>query len=92
MGSVQYEDKPGDLEDYPRNVALREIEGLGRAEWKKKVGYHRRSLSETAMYRVKTIFGERMDSRTSERQQTEIKIKALNLMTATGMPVSQKIA
>ncbi len=89
-----YEDKLGDLEDYPRNVALREIEGLGRAEWKKKVGYHQRSLSETAMYRVKTIFGERMDSRTSERQQTEIKIKikALNMMTAIGMPVSQKIA
>ena len=91
---IWYEAEPGDLEDYPRNVALLEIEALGRAEWKKKVGYHRRSLSETAMYRVKTIVGSRMYSRTSERQQTEIKIKikALNMMTAIGMPVSEKIA
>lgn len=91
---IWYENIPGDLEHYPRNVALREIQTLGRAEWKKKIGYHRRSLSETAMYRVKTIFGERMISRTSERQQTEIKIKikALNIMTAKGMPISEKIA
>ena len=89
-----YETTPGDLKDYPRNVAIREMEALGRSEWKKKIGYHRRSLAETAMFRVKTIFGDRMCSRTPERQQTEIKIKikALNMMTATGMPVSEKIA
>lgn len=90
---IWYDKKPGDLEHYPRNVAILEMDTTGRAEWKKKNGYHRRSLAETAMYRIKTILGAQMYSRTSERQQTEIKIKikALNIMTAKGMPVSEKI-
>jgi len=69
-------------------------EAIGRAAWKHKIGYHRRSLAETSMFRLKTIFGDRMYSRTPERQQTDIiiKTKALNLMTATGMPVSEKSA
>jgi len=50
-------DKNGDLLDIQRNTILQEIEIDGREEWKKKSGYHRRSLSETAMFRFKTIFG-----------------------------------
>ena len=89
-----YEEQPGDIATYPRNIAIEEIEEIGRAAWKHKIGYHRRSLAETSMFRLKTIFGDRMYSRTLERQQTEIiiKTKALNLMTATGMPVSEKSA
>jgi hypothetical protein len=88
-----YAEQEGDLPDYPRNIAIREIEKIGRKQWKIKTGYHRRSLSETAMFRFKTIHGRTLYSRKMKTQQTEtkIKIKTLNIMTAQGMPVAIKI-
>ncbi len=91
-GAVEwYRAQVGDLADYPRNVAIRRIEEIGRAEWKKEAGYHRRSLSETAMYRYKTIFGPRQYSRSlsTQIQENKMKIKALNQMTGYGMPISK---
>ena len=92
--AVYWVDEKGDLEEIKRNEILKEIEKDGRAEWKKKSGYHRRSLSETAMFRFKTIFGSELYSRKLEKQKTEakIKVKCLNIMTGIGMPISQKIA
>lgn len=74
--------------DHPRAEAIRECDRLGREEWKKKTGYHRRSLAETAMYRYKTSFGEKMFSREFDRQKTEatVKIKTLNLFRAFASP------
>jgi hypothetical protein len=43
-----------------RDVAIREIRRHGRRRWKEKVGYHRRSLSETATYRMKCSFGDHL--------------------------------
>src|SRR5205085_1447229 len=37
-----------------RDENLRRIRQVGRKAWKHEVGYHRRSLAETQMYRVKT--------------------------------------
>ena len=94
-GAVEwYEEQLGDRADYARNRAVRRIGEVGRVEWKKEVGYHKRSLSETAMMRYKTIFGGRLYSRRMETQTTEaaIKIKALNIMTGCGMPTSEKVA
>ena len=53
-------------------------------------GYHRRSLAENAMYRLKQLFGDRLASRLFETQVTEVhvRIAAMNIMTAIGMPVS----
>lgn len=87
-----YLEQEGDMEDYPRNRAIREMDEVGRKEWKMNNRYHRRSLSETAMYRFKTAYTGTLYSRIMETQQTEtaIKIKALNIMTAQGMPVSVK--
>ena len=62
-------------QNHPRGDAIRECDRLGREEWKKKNAYHRRSLAETAMYRYKTSFGEKMYSREFKRQSTEAKIK-----------------
>ncbi len=89
-GVEWYVERPGDNDDYPRNKALRRIWEVGRKKWKEESGYHRRSLSETAMFRYKTIFGNKLYSRTFENQKVEndIKIKALNIMTALGMPIS----
>ncbi|MBP0447881.1 IS5 family transposase [Roseomonas sp. SSH11] len=45
-----------------RNETLRAIRHLGRRLWKRWSGYHRRSLAETAMSRLKRL-GERLASR-----------------------------
>ena len=86
-----YWEQPGDAEDYPRNQFIERMEEVGRAEWKKEANYHQRSLSETAMFRYKTIFGPTHYSRLLEtqKQENKIKIKALNQMTAHGMAISQ---
>jgi hypothetical protein len=74
----------------PRDENLRRVRRVGRRRWKRESGCHRRSLSETAMFRLKTIFGDRVSARTLQRQRTEllIRCRALNLMTALGMPKS----
>ena len=82
-----------------RNHAVLEIRGLGgddqaRRLWKTLKGYHRRSLAETGMYRFKTLFGEKMQSRIFQNQQAEAYVKsvALNIMTRLGMPKSERKA
>lgn len=55
---------------------------IARKQWKKLVGYHRRSLAETAMSRIKTHTGNTLKSRIPATRATEcrIKCKALNLI------------
>ena len=67
--------------------------GLGNTEeaktlWKKLVGYHRRSLLETAFSHFKGIFGDRLFSKHFDSQEIELNIKSqvLNRMTRIGMP------
>jgi len=76
-----------------RNKIIEQVNNTSLKEWKREMSYHQRSLSETAMFRFKTIFGEDLFSRCTNRQTTEtkIKIKALNIMTAKGMPNSISI-
>jgi len=78
----------------PRDQNLRQIRRVGRQRWKQEVGYHRRSLAETAVFRFKIIFGYTLSARTLSRQITEARIKAaaLNRMTQLGMPDSYKVA
>jgi hypothetical protein len=75
-------------ERLPRDENLRRIRQVGRAKWKQESGYHRRSLAETAMFRLKTIFGSVLRARTEAAQDTEtlLRLSALNQMTALGMP------
>jgi hypothetical protein len=77
-----------------RDENLRRIRQIGRRAWKAESGYHERSLVETAMFRMKTIFGDGVASRTPARQATEagIRCRALNIMTHQGMPQSERIA
>jgi len=72
----------------PRDTAIREIRRCGRRQWKERIGYHRRSLSETAMYRIKCCFGDHMKNRLIENQRTETRIrsKILNKFTHLGLP------
>jgi len=77
-----------------RDEDLRRIRRIGRAAWKEESGYHRRSLAETAMFRMKTIFGGGVASRRPHQQAKEVGIRcrALNIRTHQGMPVSERIA
>lgn len=73
---------------------LRSIRKEGRKEWKEKSGYHIRSLAETIMFRLKTIFGGQLSARLMETQTTQafIRCRALNQMTHLGMPQSYNLA
>lgn len=76
-----------------RNAAILRGREVGRDEWKKEAGYHRRSLAETAMMRMKTIFSDRLKARDWRRQETELRVRcaAMNRMTALGMPQSYAV-
>lgn len=73
-----------------RDENLRAIRKVGRKKWKEDSDYHRRSLSETAMFRLKAIFGEKVSARSfvNQRVQLLLRLKTLNRMTTLGMPES----
>lgn len=77
-----------------RDENVRRIREVGRREWKRESGYHRRSLAETTMFRLKTIFGARVAARSFVGQAAEMLVRcaALNRMTHLGMPDSYKVA
>jgi Transposase DDE domain len=76
-----------------RDEAVGRSREVGREQWKKESGYHSRSLVETAMMRVKTLFSDRLKAREWSRQQTELRVRcaAMNRMTALGMPLSRAV-
>jgi hypothetical protein len=73
--------------------AIRQIRKWGRRQWKNKTGYHRRSIAESAIFRLKTIFGQKLSSREMQHQQVEVSIRChlLNTMAQLGMPLTIKI-
>lgn len=78
---------------HARDRNLRYIRKHGAKKWKQHSRYHKRNLSETTMFRFKTIFSDKLQSRTIERQEVEFKIacKMLNRMTYCGMPITEKV-
>lgn len=78
--------------DHPRDAILAEIAAKGRRRWKQEAGYHRRSLAENMMYRLKQL-GERLFSREFERQVVEahVRVAILNQFTYLGMPQSARV-
>lgn len=87
-----------------RDANLRRIQELqgrkrkdpnwGRKQWKRESGYHRRSLVETGIFRLKTIFGDKLSARQEPGQDNELLLRcaALNKMTALAMPESYAVA
>ena len=78
-----------------RNASIKEIRGLGGDDeakklWKRLRGYHRRSLGETATFRLKKLFGSSLRTRKFPYQKAEIYAAclAINKMNALGMPKS----
>jgi IS5 family transposase len=76
-----------------RNAAITACKRLGRSIWKGWICYHRRSLVETKMHCIKRL-GERVMSRTFERQVNELHIRAaiLNRFTELGRPQTAAVA
>src|ERR671912_1732855 len=77
-----------------RDRHIRMIHDKGRLGWQKAVGYGRRSLGETAVFRYKTIIGRGLLARTLPAQKTEARVgcSVLNRITRLGMPVSRRTA
>ena len=73
-----------------RNQTVKEVQEIGSNVWKQNSSYHRRSLAETAMFRIKTLFGDHLKARKFESQAVEafVRCVVLNRMTALGMPES----
>jgi len=71
-----------------RDKAIEDVRLMGKKEWKIENGYHRRSLAETTIFRLKTIFGRNLRARNTENQIVEAQIRCLmlNKMTLLGMP------
>jgi len=87
--------KHGNSADQPlcRDEAIRSIRIMGRQNWKQKVGYHRRSLVETVMFRYKTQFGDKPLAHSLVNQKVEAGINCLilNRFTNFGRPDSYKL-
>jgi hypothetical protein len=76
-----------------RNETLRAIRHLGRRLWKRWSGYHRRSLAETAISRLRRL-GERLSARAPAPQVAEMQIRCviLNTFNRLGMPDTVALA
>jgi transposase len=85
----------GNCKDKPhqRDENLRSIRKHGRKRWKQDSGYHRRSIAETTMFRLKTIFGGNLSARQFDNQAVELFIKcaALNRMIQIAKPDSYEV-
>lgn len=70
------------------NKHVRGVIRLGLDQWKDEVGYHKRSLVETTMYRLKTAFSGKLKSRKSKNRKIEIaiRISLLNRWTTQSLP------
>lgn len=79
--------KPIDEARRIRNRAVGHVRNKGSKSWKKKTNYHRRSLAETAFFRLKKIFGGQAASRSFENQAIELALRCnmLNKMNQLGM-------
>jgi hypothetical protein len=77
-------------EPLERDECLRQIRRDGRKAWKESIGYHRRSLAETAISRLKASFGDRLKNRKLPNQAVEaaLRCKLLNWFVMLGMPLS----
>jgi hypothetical protein len=77
-----------------RDRTIRQVERLGRREWKKRSGYHRQGTVENSFFRYKTVLGGRLHARGLSAQKAEVAIgcNILNRMLECGRPKSVAIA
>lgn len=80
---------------HPRNLAVgcQKLYGSNK-HWKERYRYHKRSLSEKSMYRVKQLLGGWLSLRNYNARfaETYVVIKALNKLTGLGKPKTGRVA
>jgi hypothetical protein len=54
---------------------LRQVRKHGRKKWKKDSEYHRRSIAEMTMFRLKVAVGDRVSVRKFDNQASELFIQ-----------------
>ena len=76
-----------------RDEHVRRIRRVGRRRWKQEVGYHQRSLIETAVWRLVRLFGPGIAARCLAAQTTvaRLRVAALNRLTQLGLPDSYRV-
>ena len=83
----------GEPAEHPRDKILEQIDALGRKGWKEESDYHRRSIAENTMFRLKVTFGGKVSSRDFDNQAVELFIQCaiLNRMIQIAKPHSYKV-
>jgi hypothetical protein len=76
-----------------RDRHIQMIQEKGRRAWQKAVGYGKRALGETAMFRYKALMGSLLRARTLPAQKSEARMACavIHRMTQLGLPISQRI-
>ena len=76
-----------------RDRAIRQVQQVGRRQWKKDSGDHQQARVENAFFRYKSIIGESLRARSRAGQETEafIACNLLNQLTQLGRPASYTI-
>ncbi len=73
-----------------RDRTVTAVKAIGRRRWKKASGYHRQARVENAIFRHKSIIGDRLRARHLKAQKTE-SVTACNILNRTtelGRPAS----
>ena len=76
-----------------RDRTIRQVQQVGRRQWKKDAGYHQQARAENAFFRYKSIIGESLRARSRAAQETEaiLACNILNQMTQVGRPASYAV-
>jgi hypothetical protein len=76
-----------------RDRTIRDVETLGRREWRKASGYHRQAGVENALFRYKSIIGDglRACSGGSRKIEASLACRILNRTTPLARPVSSPL-
>lgn len=74
-------------------MAIKYIGEHRKSRWKREFDYHQRAQVENLFNRGKIIYGEKIRSKHSQAQQTEVTLKSfiLNKMIDLGMPKWKRI-
>jgi hypothetical protein len=76
-----------------RDQHIQRIQEKGRQGGQKAVGYGKRALGETAMFRYKALIGPTLRARKFAAQPVEARVacSVMNRMTPLGRPISQRV-
>jgi hypothetical protein len=82
--------KPDTAGAIARNEILLRSQRVGRTNWRRWSGHHRRSRAEAKMHCPK-LLGQRLSARDLDRQAAEVRVRiaVLNGFTALGTPITE---